>query len=356
MPPPKSKRPSITAKKAITKQLSKKSANSPKTGKSSGTTTISLSNTHESKLAEFNQRQNHIEATIRAWGRRLTATKKTMAKTNDLYRQILYKVLQEAYAVYSEVKSSDLADDFFAEIRYELKKNGIKIQSNTTDAALIIRYICGAEITTKTLHDYSRVLIGAENFKIKPDTLADWLTEKTMTKVIADQRCIENSEDSYKDKLDRARRVVLRMLEIKQRKPVLSGRTTAWEAEKMIGSDGIWIGIGTATRRMDQENFYADINLNMFLPPNIDIEFFIINILAKQIASDVEIYEEKIKKLEESVWGKELWEKLTSAGFEESHRVSEWWSNRQQAAKYDDQKQFYEEVVKPKKVRKKLPS
>ena len=115
-------------------------------------------------------------------------------------------------------------------------------------------------------------------------------------------------------------------------------------------------GVGNATRRMDRESFYADLNLTMFLPPNIDIEFFIINALAKQIADNVDEYEEKIATLEESVWGDELWEKLTSAGFEESDRVSEWWSNKQQASRFENQQDFIDEVVKPKKRMKKKAS
>jgi hypothetical protein len=59
---------------------------------------------------------------------------------------------------------------------------------------------------------------------------------------------------------------------------------------------------------MDRESFYADINLAFLLPPNIDIEIYIINALARQIVDEVEKYEEQIATLEESVWSDELWE------------------------------------------------
>ena len=317
---------------------------------------ITLKQDYEAKVIEFNQRQSQIEEVMRDWGQRLAKTKQGMAKLNEAYRQYLYKLLQEAYAVYREVRASDLSDDFFAELRYELKTKGIKIQSNTTDAALIIRFVCGADVATKTVHDYSRVLMGAENVNVKADTFADWLKQQTMTKVIQDQRDIENQVDIRAEKLSRARRVVMRLIEARETKPLLSGKTTAWKAEQMVGRDGLWIGVGNATRRMDRESFYADLNLTMFLPPNIDIEFFIINALAKQIADNVDEYEKKIATLEESVWGDELWDKLTSAGFEESDRVSEWWSNKQQASRFENQQDFIDEVVKPKKRMKKKAS
>ena len=55
---------------------------------------------------------------------------------------------------------------------------------------------------------------------------------------------------------------------------------------------------------------------------------------------------------EEKIWADELWEMLVSAGFEESDKSNEWWSNRQQAARYESQQDFIEEVVKVKKRKK----
>lgn len=304
---------------------------------------------YEAKLVEFNERQGEIEKTIRGWGRRLTKTKQGMTKLNEAYRQYLYKLLQEAYAVYKEVRGSELADDFFAELRFELHQQNIKIQSNTTEAALIVRFVCGADVATKTIHDYSRVLMGAEYSNVDADKFAEWLKQKTMTKVIEEQRNIDNQTETRADRMSRARRVVMRLIEAREIKPVLSGKTTALNAEKMLGRDGLWIGIGNATRRMDRESFYADINLAMFLPPNIDIEFYIINALARQLVDSIERYEEQIATLEEAVWADELWEKLVSAGFEESDKSNEWWRNRQQAQRFEDRQEFDAFVKENKK-------
>ena len=342
-----------TAKAKTSKQVTSK-----KTTKSTAIAVVKrnqivLKQDYEAKLAEFNERQGEVEKTIRDWGQRLAKTKQGMTKLNEAYRQFLYKLLQEAYAVYKEARSSELADDFFSELRYELKSKDIKIQSNTTDAALIIRFVCGADVATKTVHDYSRVLMGAEYNNVKSDGFAEWLQQQTMTKVIQNQREIENQTETRADRMNRARRVVMRLIEARETKPLLTGKTTVWKAEKMLSSDGLWIGIGNATRRMDRESFYADINLAMFLPPNIDIEFYIINALARQIVDGVEKYEEQIATLEESVWSDALWEQLVSAGFEESQKTAEYWSNRQQAARYENQQDFIEEIVKPKKRKKK---
>jgi uncharacterized coiled-coil protein SlyX len=342
-----------TVKAKTAKQVTRKKATKSTAMAIVKRSQIVLKQDYETRLAEFNERQGEVEKTIRDWGQRLAKTQKGMAKLNEAYRQFLYKLLQEAYAVYKEARSSELADDFFAELRYELKSKDIKIQSNTTDAALIIRFVCGADVATKTVHDYSRVLMGAEHNNIKTDGFAEWLQQQTMTKVIQNQREIENQTETRADRMNRARRVVMRLIEARETKPLLTGKTTAWQAEKMLSKDGMWVGIGNATRRMDRESFYADINLAIFLPPNIDIEFYIINGLARQIVDGVEKYEEQIATLEESVWSDELWEQLVSAGFEESEKTAEYWSNRQQAARYENQQDFIEEVIKPKKRKKK---
>ena len=51
------------------------------------------------------------------------------------------------------------------------------------------------------------------------------------------------------------------------------------------------------------------------------------------------------------MWSDELWEQLVSAGFEESQKTAEYWSNRQQAARYENQADFIKEVIKVKKKR-----
>jgi hypothetical protein len=68
--------------------------------------------------------------------------------------------------------------------------------------------------------------------------------------------------------------------------------------------------------------------------------------------NNLEQHEKWMSDLEEKKWADELWEQLVSAGFEESEKTDDYWSNRQQAARYENQQDFIEEVVKPKKRKK----
>jgi hypothetical protein len=280
------------------------------------------------------------ESVIRGWARRLAETKSKMQQVNEQYKRLMFGFLQEAYSVYVEIESSDYDDEFYANVRWQLKKEGVKIQTNTPNAGLVIRYVCGADIATKTISDYSRVLEGAKRNQINPNAFIDWVKEKTMTKVIADERAATNNTETYTDRLKRARLVVLRLLEARETKPIISQKTTAWSAEKVLSRDGLWLAIGNATRRHDRESFYADINLILMLTPNIDIEIYIVNKLAKNFVDDVEKYEKMINEMEEKVWADDLWEMMVSAGREESKKANMWWANKQQASRFENESDF----------------
>lgn len=291
------------------------------------------------------------EEVIRGWARRLVETKNKMRQVNEQYKKLMLGFLQEAYAVYVEIENSEYADEFYANVRWQLKTDEIKIQSNTPNAGLVIRFVCGAEIATKTISDYSRVLEGARRNEISPTTFGEWVKSKTMTKVIEDERAASSNAETYADRLKRARLVVLRALEARETKPIISQKTTAWEAERMLSRDGLWLAIGNARRRFDRESFYADINLLAMLTPNIDIEIFIVNQLAKPFVANVEKYEAMINEMEEKVWADELWEMLVSAGNEESRKADLWWANKQQASRFEDEGEFREFVKNRKKMK-----
>jgi hypothetical protein len=367
----KAKKPVAAKKAAVRKVIPKKSAakstnkkiaaTSKRVGKSAKTSTstavavvrkVTLKNSNnQTRVEEWEIAESEKEAVIRGWARRLVETKNKMRQVNEQYKKLMLDFLQEAYAVYVEIENSEYADDFFAEIRWQLKTDEIKIQSNTPNAGLVVRFVCGSDIATKTISDYSRVLEGARRNEISPTTFSEWVKSKTMTKVIADERAANSNAETYADRLKRARLVVLRALEARETKPLISQKTTAWAAEKMLSRDGLWLAIGNARRRFDRESFYADINILAMLTPNIDLEIYIVNQLAKPFVSNVEKYEALINETEEKVWADELWEMLVSAGDEESKKADFWWANKQQASRFEDEGEFRDFVKSRKKMK-----
>lgn len=315
---------------------------------------IQLNAEHEARMLEWKEKQAEVASFITVWATKLNVVRKKVQSLNEQYRKILYKQLQDAYEVYDNVVRSEHADDFFVELRGALYKQGFKVQSNTTDSALIIRFVFGIDTATKTVSDYSRALDGARYDGVNTNNFAEWLERKTLTKVIEEQRAVKKEIETPAERLDRARRVVLRMLEIRETKPIIKFTRIEPTAQKMIGSRfGLCVMLGYAYRTFGRgdDGMNVDINLNLLIPPSIDLEVTIIDKLARYIIHDVEKYEQNITEAEEQQWAEDVWERLVAGCDAEVEKNKEYWANRQQAALMEDQFEFMKMVKDRKKLK-----
>lgn len=314
---------------------------------------IQLNAEHEERVAEWRAQELEKESFITVWAKKLATTAKKVRDLNQQYHKILYKQLQDAYEVYDNVLRSEHSDDFFANLRGALYTQGVKIQSNTTDSALIIRFLFGANTQTKTIHDYSRALEGARYDSVDTNNFAEWLERKTLTKVIEEQRAIKREIETPAERLDRARRVVLRMLEIRETKPIIKFTTIEHTAErKLLGRElGLCVMLGYAYRKFGRgdDALDVDINLNFLIPPSLDLEITIVDKLARYIIRDVEKYEADITEAEEQQWAEDVWERLIAGCDAEVEKSKEYWANRQQAQLAEDQYEFVKQVKDRKK-------
>jgi hypothetical protein len=128
---------------------------------------VALSAEREQQLAEWQQREAADNAILMDWGQRLQKAHKQVSKLNSQYRDLLYGFMQEAYAVFKEAQAHELADSLFANVRGALLKLGIKIQSNTPDASLIVRLVFGADASAKSVSEYGKVMQAAVDRGVK---------------------------------------------------------------------------------------------------------------------------------------------------------------------------------------------
>ena len=313
---------------------------------------VALSAEREQQLAEWKQKESADLAVMQDWGQRLAVTRKKVIKLNEQYRDLLYKFLQEAYAVYKEAQAHDLADSFFANVRGALLKQGIKIQTNTPDAALIVRLVFGADASTKSVSEYSKVLEAAVSRGVKSDMFAEWLKHETLNKVVIEQRAVLKELETPKDRLDRARRLILRLMDIRDAVPLFTHDTTAHTAEKNLGrSYGLCVALGHANRKMDRESFYAEIRFSLVMPVSLDLEIYIVDKLARFVMPSLTRFERELEEETETVWADKMFENLVAACDAEVAKNNEYWANRQQAQLYEDQQEF-SRVVKEKKKNK----
>lgn len=311
---------------------------------------ISLSAEREQQLEDWKQREAADKAVLMDWGQRLQKTHKQVSKLNSQYRDLLYGFLQEAYAVYKEAQAHELADSLFANVRGALLKLGIKIQSNTPDAALIVRLVFGADASTKSVSEYSKVLEAAVSRGVKSDRFAEWLKQETLNKVVIEHRAEVKELETPKDRLDRARRLILRLMDIRDAVPLFTLNTTAHTAEKNLGrSYGLCVALGHANRKMDRESFYAEMRFSLIMPVSLDLEIYIVDKLARYVMPSLTQYELELEQLSETVWADKMFENLVAACDAEVAKNNEYWSNRQQAQLYEDQQEFLRMVAQRKK-------
>ncbi len=316
---------------------------------------IKLNTEYEERLAEWEAKESDKESFINVWALKLNTVRKKVQNLNKQYQKILYKQLQDAYEVYDNVMRSEYDDDFFAELRSVLYQQGFKVQNNTSDSALIIRFVFGVDTTNKTVHDYSRALDGARYDAVEVNKFAQWLERKTITKVIEEQRAIKKEIQTPAERLSRARRVILRMIEIRETKPIIKHTTIEPNARQMIGKNfGLCVMLGYAYRKFGRgdDGMKVDINLNLLIPPSLDLEVTIIDKLARYIIHDVEKYEENLDRVEAEHWADEVWERLIASSIDEVTRNKEYWANRQQAALAEDQNEFIKQVKERKRLKK----
>lgn len=295
-------------------------------------TAITLSPEREAQLALWAQQDAANTAVLTTWGQRLSRTHQQVRNLNRQYRDLLYGFMQEAYAVYLEVDAHELSDKFYANVRGALLNQGVKTQGNTPNASLMVRFVFGADATNKSVSEYGTVMQAAAEQNIASSAFAQWLKQKTITKVLADHRAAQIELATPATRLERARRVILRLLDIRETRPVVTHTTTAHAAEKMLGRHyGLCVAIGHASRRMDREHFYADVNLSVVVPVSLDFEIYIVDKLARYIINDLEQHESQIDTLEEHVWADQLYQQLIAAGDAEVDANNEYWANRQQS-------------------------
>jgi hypothetical protein len=313
---------------------------------------VALSDEAQKKLAEWEMKQAYEDAKIEDWLNELTKAHNSYSAAQNEYRKSRYEALANAYKIYRTVEEEDFADTFYREVAKRLKDAGVKVQGNTPSTSLLIRFIWD-DLSTSNVFKYGSVLRVAKERDVAVEDFAAWIKSLTMTKAVELSHAQIEAEESYKDRLNRARALIFRVFEIREVKPyAILPMLHTHKAASMIGpSHGLCIMVGSAHRRMDRESDYADILINTVLPPNLDLEMLIVDRYARHIVSDVDQYTDELDEKERFLWASDMEERLWQAEIDEAEKVREYWANRNQAALYEDQ-QAFAKAVKARKATK----
>ena len=112
-------------------------------------------------------------------------------------RKALYALLEKIYLLAQQFEASPDKEDLYRLLRGEMKnKFRIKVQDNTSNIALLVRYITRAE--RKTAHVYARAIESAMHHKISSMTLSSYLEAKGgIEKIRAESASTTSGQDEF---------------------------------------------------------------------------------------------------------------------------------------------------------------
>ena len=295
--------------------------------------TVELSPKALLRLAEIEKQEAEVTCFIKIQTDALKRIRRDVIKSQINYRDSLYISLAGIYQSYIEIESSDHSGKFYANLRGYLLSNDVRIQGNSTEVSLVIRYIYENSIKPKLINDYGNALLEACLQEIEPPDFLEWIKKTTISKASQQYQQRAKVGQGREALINRARILILRMMDIFEAQPIASFEMLAWTAEKKVhrGSDFIFL-LARGVRRFDRESHIADIRVCFFIPPGIDFEHMVINRLARHIYNDVLDWEEELEKIEEEVWAGDLYNYLSDKEAQAAERSHAQWTERMAAA------------------------
>jgi hypothetical protein len=284
------------------------------------------------KKQAFEKKEEELELFIKQHCQRLLVVRTDVKEHLKKYRESLYTSLSEIYSIYLDIEKSEHSDDFYASLRGYLYSKEIRIQSNSTDVSLVIRYVFGA-VKPKIVNDYGNALLEAQLQEISAVDFYEWIKSSSISNASQLYKQREKIGESREALVNRARILILRMMDVYESKPIASFEMPAWSAERRVhqGSDMVFM-VGRGVRRFDRESHLADIRICFFIPPGIDFEHLVINRMAKHIYNAVHHWERELEKVEESVWAGDLYNYLSDKEAEAAEKSHVKWQERMAAA------------------------
>jgi len=301
---------------------------------------IVLNYESQERMAQWQARMELQEQQVNDWLKRIIAVRKKYNIAKEEFRKQRYQAISEAYSIFIEAEDAENGDFLYAKIRELFKEHNIKVQSNTPDASLIIRFIFG-DIGTAQIFKYGSVLQVAKHSNIKIEDFTKWISEITITGAVQLSQLELQQAETYKERLARARIVIMKYLEIREVKPFAITTMLARHLQNYISqNNSMCVMLGTGVRKFDRESDYADLNINAILPPNLELDELIVNRFAKYIVNKVDHFENEIREKEEEIWADELQQRLQEAGEEEALKAHQLRADKQQAARFEDELDF----------------
>lgn len=277
------------------------------------------------------------------------------------------ETLRDCYGIYELIEASPEPYAFYDILRDYFKLRGINIQSNTPTEALLIRFVFEKK-TTKQISEYATVLRYALETKVPKNDFTTWYKKTTQTRILQKARESKDNRD-YKDRIARAKVMLLRYFDIREQWPLGKFDYPAMLAAKQVHlPNDLIVVICRGYENFNRDLYFdpdqphrtsvptASIVALHFIPPNIDIVNDMMHRLAKFLEPRLEQFEEEIQRKIEQVWADDMSNYLQERELGAAYRSTDRWADRMQAAIEEDQVAFEKKRKKIQKLREEARS
>ncbi len=275
----------------------------------------------------------------------------------------LNEALRDCYGIYEFIENNKESYIFYDILRSYFKGTLEKIQSNTPDEGLLVRYIFSKK-STKQISEYATVIRYAREVGIAKKDFIKWYTGTTQTRILAKARKSATADNT--EKLKRAKIALLRYFDIQEQRPLGHFDYPEYLAAKQVHlpNDLIFV-ICRGIRKFNRDVYFdpdnpaatrvplAEISALHFIPPNIDLVNDIITRIARDLVPNIDNIEKQIEEKTEEVWAHDMTNLLMERELGSAYKSADRWADRQQAAIAEDQVSFEARRKKIQKLRNK---
>lgn len=312
-------------------------------------------------ITEFNERKRLREEFNHRLLKQAETIRHRFEKDSKRQKTKLYESLRDCYGIFEAVENSTDPDSFYAHIKSYLLCTEHKLQSNTPDEGLLIRFTFG-KLSTKQISEYGTILRHARTTKVSKDNFVEWLSSLTITGALQSAR--SSGSNDRKERLARARILLMRLFDLREEWPLGYFDYPEHLAAKQVHlPDDLIFVIARGVRNFDRgvpstlAGMYGHSTVKIsalhFIPPNIDLAIEMVDRLAKFVEPYVEEYEDQLQQVQEEKWGDDLTHQLLERELGEAYKSADRWANRMQASIAHDQVEFERKRKTIQKLRNK---
>ena len=272
-----------------------------------------------------------------------------LSKLSNRQSTKLQEGLRDCYGIYDFIESSKDSWEFYDLLKSYFKATLAKIQSNTPNEGLLVRFVFDQK-TTKQISEYATVIRYAREINIAKKDFIKWYSETTQTRILAMARRQVHTSDE--EKLKRARALLLRYFDIQEEWPLGHFEYPAMLAEKKVHlPDDLIFVVARGIRQCDRGSHIANISALHFIPAIIDVTNDILNRIARHIVPRLELFEKQIEEMSEQAWAHDMTNFLMERELGAAYKSADRWADRMQASIAEDQIEFEKKRKKIQKLR-----